>query len=267
MRIGIVGFGVVGKAQENLFPSIECLINDPKSDSSCPLDLMVEQVDAIFVCVPTPRGDTRAISGVLKHLSAINGVDRIIVAIRSTLRPDYVQRLPKRYPHLRIVINPEFLVEAKALETSMHPPMLVCGGDERDARELEHIYREFSRIETDTHVKCSGVEASMIKIALNAFLSWKVTYANEMHKLCKRLGVEWDRIASAVQRDPRVGVGHMQVPGPDGLPGFGGKCLPKDLGHIIDCGDRLGVEMAISRAILAANEKTRSEDHDIEVTD
>ena len=59
----------------------------------------------------------------------------------------------------------------------------------------------------------------------------KVVWFNELHELFKASGANagWDTFTEILKTDPRMGNSHMQVPGPDGLFGFGGHCFPKDV--------------------------------------
>ena len=51
---------------------------------------------------------------------------------------------------------------------------------------------------------------------------------NEIWGIATAFGLDYDTVAEMVKLDPRIGKSHMQVPGPDGLFGFGGACFPKD---------------------------------------
>ena len=68
----------------------------------------------------------------------------------------------------------------------------------------------------------------MIKYYRNTFLAVKVSYCNELAQFCRLKGIEYNRVRQIAAMDKRIGDSHTQVPGPDGLKGFGGKCFPKD---------------------------------------
>lgn len=70
----------------------------------------------------------------------------------------------------------------------------------------------------------------MFKMSRNAFLSMKVTFANILNDNCKKNNINYYTVKELLKRniDPTT---HLDVPGPDGRFGFGGKCLPKDTTH------------------------------------
>ena len=74
----------------------------------------------------------------------------------------------------------------------------------------------------------------MVKYLTNTFLSVKVSFAEmEIHQLCGKLGIDYDKVVEYATLDSRLGDSHWSVTGPDGDFGFGGHCFPKDLGCVI----------------------------------
>jgi UDPglucose 6-dehydrogenase len=59
--------------------------------------------------------------------------------------------------------------------------------------------------------------------------------------------------------DHRIGITHMQVPGPDGLYGFGGACFPKDTSALLKYAESIGVEMSVLQAAVDKNNRVRFE--------
>jgi len=78
--------------------------------------------------------------------------------------------------------------------------------------------------------------AELVKVAANAFLATKVTFANLMGELCEAAGADVTTLAESIGLDPRIGPQFLGA----GL-GFGGGCLPKDLRALIARADELGV--------------------------
>jgi UDPglucose 6-dehydrogenase len=94
---------------------------------------------------------------------------------------------------------------------------------------------------------CTQQEASLIKLADNAFLSTKVTFFNAIYDICQRHGYDYETVRDGIILDQRVGSAHTIVPSPDdGMVGFGGHCLPKDLGVIAEI-DRLNLFLGIKK--------------------
>ena len=73
-------------------------------------------------------------------------------------------------------------------------------------------------------------EAEMVKYAQNTTLASRVALANLVYDACDKFNINYQKIREiAFDRFDILGPSMVQVPGPDGLRGFGGKCLPKDI--------------------------------------
>ena len=219
MMIGIIGYGMVGRAVSYGFTKVDQLISDPKYN-----DLTIEYMcskdpEAIFVCVPTPTDDSNyaVLKSVLDTLKKLNYQG--IVVVKSTVLPGHLEDYD-------IVYNPEFLSRATANEDFVNPPMLIIGG--KRGPELLELYNKYSDVTTDKIFMVDVKTASLIKYVMNTFYAVKVTYMNEMYDIAQQLGVEWNSVAAVLANHPWMGTHHFQVPGPDGERGFGGPCLPKD---------------------------------------
>jgi UDPglucose 6-dehydrogenase len=108
-------------------------------------------------------------------------------------------------------------------------------------------------------MQMGAAEAELLKYASNALFGVKVSFANEMSELAQGLGLDWESVRQALVLDPRIGDGHLAVPGPDGLSGFGGSCLPKDMAGLVAVAKEAGVELAVTAAALRANTQRRGE--------
>jgi UDPglucose 6-dehydrogenase len=99
---------------------------------------------------------------------------------------------------------------------------------------------------------CGAGEAEMAKYMANAFLAVKVSYANEVFDLCRRLGVDYEQVRDIVAADARIGGSHMNVH-EGGYRGYAGKCLPKDSKSLLDLARSVGVEMQVLAATDRVN--------------
>ena len=97
----------------------------------------------------------------------------------------------------------------------------------------------------------------MIKYFTNSFLATKVSFANEMYDLCKKLGLDYDKVVEYSTLDDRLGNSHFSVPGPDGDLGFGGHCFPKDLSAIIKLTEQVGTVNYILKSVKKTNDRVR----------
>jgi UDP-glucose 6-dehydrogenase len=102
---------------------------------------------------------------------------------------------------------------------------------------------------------CTGLEAELVKYTANAFLAAKVTFVNEMSRVCAAFGADWGRVREGWLRDPRAGESHTETEGHG--PGFGGRCLPKDLSALICACEEKGYRPVFLNAVEAANLRFR----------
>ena len=79
------------------------------------------------------------------------------------------------------------------------------------------------------HIDMTSAEAEMVKYAHNVFGALKVTYFNCIYDICKKEGLDYQKVREGVLGSTYINDVHTQVPGPDGKYGYGGKCFPKDV--------------------------------------
>jgi hypothetical protein len=109
-------------------------------------------------------------------------------------------------------------------------------------------------IYSPTVVYCETNEAEMLKLMKNCFLSAKVSIMNEFYDFCDATKTDYETVTTMAKQDARMGTSHFQVPGPDGLRGFGGTCFPKDT-HSLYCQmNAHGITPHIYPAIIARND-------------
>jgi nucleotide sugar dehydrogenase len=260
MNLGIIGRGFVGSAVANGFDK-DCnqIIVDPKYTDNTIQDVL--DCKLVFVCVPTPVSedgscDTTIANDVLTELNRLQY--KGVVVIKSTIIPDYLQEFKKEF-ELKIVYNPEFLTEANANADFKNPPFQVFGGKWRDCEVVEKAYLRHSSVRIVPTFKVDLTTASLLKYTINSWLATKVIFFNELKEL-HELGssmVSWEQFTDMLSRDERMGNSHMQVPGPDGEPGFGGHCLPKDTEALLNYANKKNIKMSVLRKAVQTNKKIK----------
>ena len=80
---------------------------------------------------------------------------------------------------------------------------------------------------------------------------------NDVAALADSVGVEWQDLVNITAFEKRIGKSHMQVPGPDGVPGWGGMCFPKDTTALVHEAQNLGIDMQLLVSAIATNKKHR----------
>ena len=260
MNLGIIGRGFVGSAVANGFNK-DCnqIIVDPKYTDNTIEDVL--DCKLVFVCVPTPVSEDGSCNTTIANdvLTELNRLQyKGVVVIKSTIIPDYLHEFKKEF-ELKIVYNPEFLTEANANEDFKNPPFQVFGGKWRDCEVVEKAYLRHSSVRIVPTFKVDLTTASLLKYTINSWLATKVTFFNELKQL-HELGssmVSWEQFTDMLSRDERIGNSHMQVPGPDGEPGFGGHCLPKDTEALLNYANKKNIKMSVLRKAVQTNKKIK----------
>jgi UDP-glucose 6-dehydrogenase len=237
LKIGICGCGFVGGAAQNYFSRQTSHLTTVTYDKYKNIGEFTDlaSTDVLFVCLPTLYDDKtrtydmREINETIYKLFQMAYKGGIV--IKSTVLPDYCWMINSVYPTLSILHNPEFLSAQTAVDDFAEQRNIVIGTTKWSSpahiATLCQLYSDIFPIAKVTIVRAE--EASMVKLACNAFYATKVQYFTEIYLLCQKLQFNFDLV-----RDLMVGNGwihpqHTRVPGPDGLVSFGGACLPKDL--------------------------------------
>jgi GDP-mannose 6-dehydrogenase len=233
-------------------------------------DAAIMQSDMAWVCVGTPSANngTVALSQIERVAQAIGTAlaarDHFYtVVLRSTVLPGTVRHKvgPKIEAHANkrvgvefgLCYHPEFLREGNAVDDFEHPPKIVIGAsDDRSGDLLAELYRQF-----DSPIfRMPLEEAELIKYVDNSWHALKVTFANEIGRLAREVGVDGHRIMSVFARDTKLNISPNYLrPGF----GFGGSCLPKDLRALTHFARTWGIEMPVLDAVLPSNVRTLEE--------
>ncbi len=211
----------------------------------------------VFVCVPTPTTaegnlDDSFLRSALTSIRANTRAPWPVVVNKSTVpvgTGDVAARLFDG-EDMHVVSNPEFLAEGRAVEDFFHPSRIVIGSRNRIAGEAVASLYAPLRVPV---VHTDPVTAEFSKLAANAFLATKVSFANVLSRIGESVGADGDGLAKALSLDPRIGAGHLRA----GL-GFGGSCLPKDLAAIEQLARRYTESSALFAAVAGVNRAQRA---------
>ncbi|MDD4401796.1 MAG: UDP-glucose/GDP-mannose dehydrogenase family protein [Desulfitobacteriaceae bacterium] len=145
-----------------------------------------------------------------------------------------------------IVSNPEFLREGTALWDIYHPNKIVFGTkSNRPINILKKLYETGKA----PLIFTSLTGAELIKYASNAFLATKISFSNEIARICDAYKVNYADIAKGLGTDPRIGRHFLNA----GL-GFGGSCLPKDISSLKHSALAKNVETKLLDAVIDIND-------------
>jgi UDPglucose 6-dehydrogenase len=220
----------------------------------------VRASEIIFIAVGTPQGrngraNLEYVQATARSIAkAMNG--RKIIVTKSTVpvgTSDKIRGIVKsatKHP-FAVISNPEFMKEGAAVDDFMKPDRVVLGGDDFKAIEkLKELYEPFVRTGNPIMVM-DARSAEMCKYAANAMLATKISFINEVARLCEKMGADIGEVRRAISMDRRIGP-YFIFPGA----GYGGSCFPKDVRAMIGMGGN-GAEMALLRAVERVNERQK----------
>jgi UDPglucose 6-dehydrogenase len=237
MRVQIVGEGVVGSAQAFLMRRLkhEVFIYDPYKGKNS----IERRVDITFICTPEQNVE-EAIQKLLAE-----GVEGLYV-IKSTVPVGITEKLMEKYK-VHICHNPEFLREKHAIEDVMNPDRIIIGECcWRHGEILQELYSPLGK----PIYRTKPMVSELAKLVSNAYLSTLITFWNEVFLLAEKLKVDVGEVAELVCSDSRMsryGTSKFGEP-------FGGKCLPKDLEHLINIFHQEGLNPILFSAVKRFNE-------------
>ncbi|SFA72006.1 MULTISPECIES: UDP-glucose/GDP-mannose dehydrogenase family protein [unclassified Bacillus (in: firmicutes)] len=223
------------------------------------LEKAVVESNILMITVGTPsakdgRSDLSALNRVIDDIgNALVNYKTIVV--KSTVPPGTNAGLKKRllstgipYGSFNIVSNPEFLREGSALRDMLFPSKTVIGVSSEDTISEELMRQLYSSIDAP-FVVTNLEEAEMIKYANNFFLATKISFINEMARICDGYGADINEISKAIGLDPRIGPSFLQ----SGI-GYGGSCFPKDIDAMLHFTAEQGLNTQILSAVKKVNE-------------
>ena len=229
--------------------------------------LAIKKCNLIFVTVGTPQKrngeiDLTMIKNVTNKIGKLlsKTQHKPIVIIKSTVIPGttqnvilpILQRMSRKNvgKGFGLLTNPEFLRETMAVNDTLHPHVIVLGGD--NDIFLKKVRRFYSNLHHSVPIVLTNYStAEIIKYANNSFLATKISFINQIASICEEIpDANIDDVAKTIGLDPRIGNLFL-----DAGPGYGGSCLPKDVKAIINFSTKAG----IIPTLLTAVEKTNKQ--------
>ena len=253
--------GVSPIYEPGLDPLLERNLKAGRLSVTSSLQEAISKSDVIFLCLPTPPGadgsaDLKYVMQVAEDIAKTTDGFKVIVT-KSTVpvgTADKIREIFKRHNRNEFVVasNPEFLKEGNAIQDFMFPDRVVVGVEnERAEKMLRELYEPFVR--TGAPILIMETRSSeMVKYAANAFLATKISFMNEIARLCEKLGADVDKVRTAIGYDNRIGAKFL-FPGI----GWGGSCFPKDVKALIKIGEEAAVETPVVSAVDAINEEQK----------
>jgi len=217
-----------------------------------------------FIAVGTPSKsngglDLTAVSAVSRDVAKAlrrKTPPRHIVVVRSTVLPGTTETVVRPIleesgmgagERLGLSFNPEFLREGTSVKDYDNPPFTVIGASDRATGET--VAELYSGIEAEV-IHAPIRVAEMVKYVCNTFHALKVTFANEIGRLCRADGIDSHTVMDIICRDTKLNISKAYL-----KPGFafGGSCLPKDLRAMLYRAKERDVDMPVISSVLPSN--------------
>jgi UDPglucose 6-dehydrogenase len=229
----------------------------------------VRASNVIFIVVPTPSDpdggfSLRYVIGVCQQigesLRSVEGFPVVVLTstvmpgatggqVRSTLEQSSGKRCGSAFG---LCYSPEFIALGSAIRDFSNPDMVLIGeSDERSGDIVEALYRTVC--DNRPHIaRMSFVNAELTKLAVNAFLTTKITFGNLLARLCEGLpGANVDVVTAAAGLDSRIGTKYLK-----GAIGYGGPCFPRDNLSVIRLARQVGIQPGLAEATDRANRES-----------
>lgn len=216
----------------------------------------------IFIAVGTPMGEDGSadLSYVLSAAKEIgkNLTSYAIIVDKSTVpigtaelvKSTIQEELQKRGVEIDfdVISNPEFLKEGVAIKDFMSPDRVVIGSDSPKAiKILQELYSPFT-LKKERLLIMDIKSAEMTKYAANAMLATKISFINEMARICEAVGADINAVRQGIGSDPRIGYDFI-YPGC----GYGGSCFPKDVKALQKIASSFGIPTPMLEATETIN--------------
>jgi GDP-mannose 6-dehydrogenase len=225
----------------------------------------VRDTELSLICVGTPSRkngslDLTYLERVAEQIgTALKDKDAYhVVVVRSTVLPGTTHDVVipalertsgKKYgTGFGVTVNPEFLREGTAIHDFRNPPLTLVGHNyASDAEPTKALYAGVDAPMETTTIRT----AEMMKYASNTWHALKVTFANEIGNVCKRVGIDSHEVMNIFCKDEKLNLSSYYM-----KPGFafGGSCLPKDVRALQYRAKEMDLEMPVIQAILGSNQ-------------
>ncbi len=228
------------------------------------MKLAVQSSDVLFIAVNTPSSDSgeanlayvfAAAKSIAQNMNSYK-----VVVVKSTVPVGtcaLIEQMIGQHQVTKmafdVVSNPEFLREGEAIHDFMLPDRVIIGAQTESAKKiLLDIYKPIER--TGRPILITDIRTSeLIKYVSNAMLATRISFMNEISRLCEKVGADVKVVARGIGLDDRIGPRFLQAGA-----GYGGSCFPKDVKALISMLNQQGCRADVLAAVDKVNENQKS---------
>jgi len=215
--------------------------------------------DIIFILVQTPNGggskfyDHTILSNLLERIDKLRPQNKHFI-IGCTVMPHYIDEIASALlpnsQNCSINYNPEFIAQGEIVKGFLNPDMILVGTRIPSilAPILKQIYNRMTENKPE-YAFMTPLEAEIVKISLNGFVTTKISFANMISDMCDQAGANKHTVLKAIGTDSRIGRKYFNP----GL-SFGGPCFPRDTRALKQLMDQHNVQSDILQSTTKYNE-------------
>ena len=251
-------------------PGLQALIDEGAGKLYATADVAsaVTDTDVTFVVVPTPSGRDgiftnkhvlKAMQDIGAGLSQKHGYHLVVITstvmpgstggpIREALEASTGRKLGER---LGLCYNPEFIALGSVIHNMVHPDLILIGESDRRAGDVLAAIRAKLSGSAATVQRMNFVNAEIAKMAVNSFVTTKISFANMLSEICMRFpAADAQSVTAALGCDSRIGKKYLTP-----ALGYGGPCFPRDNVALATMARQLGVSADIAEATDTINRR------------
>ena len=217
--------------------------------------------DAVFIAVGTPPGEDG--SADLRYVlaasesAAAHMPDGCLMVVKSTVPVGTTDAVAEKVDDIMkqrgiscyVAFNPEFLREGCAVGDFLKPDRIIAGvADSHSETVLRRMYASFNR-NRERMIFMDRRSAELTKYAANCMLATRISFMNDLSRLCDTVDADIESIRRGIGSDPRIGPHFLYA----GI-GYGGSCFPKDVQALLATADAHGVQLPVVAAAKTGNE-------------
>ena len=226
------------------------------------IEAAVRDTDITFVVVATPSEPSGGFS--LRYVNPVceavgralaKKSDYHVVVLTSTVMPGttggHLRELLEKTsgkrvgPDFGLCYSPEFIALGSVIRDFLNPDMLLIGeSDPRAGEFLQSLYADVCENKPAV-ARMSFVNAEITKLAVNTYVTTKISYANMLARICEQLpGANVDVVTTALGNDTRIGAKYLK-----GALSYGGPCFPRDNLALAQLARQLGVPPDLAQTV------------------